>query len=334
MESRAKGLESQKIIHVSTSGSTGHAKPLLRDAASWQVSAEREAQAFGFCRAERFCVFASATHSLWVYAHFRAQLTHAPVIGVEPLQARHTSRGLLQLCDFKPTVVYTIPDLVPLLLQAKAEALRGVKHLIVGGGAWLKGHSAHLSAATLHPQMRVHLFYGSAECSFIGWTRPENLPWYRPFTDVQLQLMDGELYVRSPMTISPEDWIATGDLVELSSNADEFRILGRKARAIRVFGKHLQPEPIEEFLQARGYCERCVLTLEEADRPRLVLLYRQGSRQLNAGEIRQAVTESFPQAPAIHRFVELANWPLLPSGKTDFEAFRHNLCGDQHLGTN
>lgn len=315
-------MGSKQIIHAQTSGSTGHAKQLSRDAASWVVSAQHEALAFGLGPSERFFVFAAATHSLWAYAHFRAQLIRAPVLGVEPLQARHPSGGLSQLSHFKPTVIYTIPDCMPLLLHAGPAALGSAARLIVGGGAWPAGGPIEAQAAKANPRMRIQLFYGSAECSFVGLGHPEEMPWYRPFPDVQLREVDGELHVKSPMTISPGDWIATGDRVQLKQGGQAFQIMGRSARTIRILGKDLQPEPIEEFLCARGFCEIAAIMLETQNRGRLVLFYRPGHKSPDASEIRQAVSEAFPHAPAIHRLIEIENWPRLPSGKTNFDALK------------
>ena len=49
---------------------------------TWVNSAEAEAQAFGITAQDRFAVLGSELHSLWGYAHFRAELVGTPCVGV------------------------------------------------------------------------------------------------------------------------------------------------------------------------------------------------------------------------------------------------------------
>jgi acyl-coenzyme A synthetase/AMP-(fatty) acid ligase len=71
--------------------------------------------------------------------------------------------------------------------------------------------------------------------------------------DVQFRIVDGELHVRSRASmvgyhgedpIDPDQWRATGDLVEVVGDRVEFR--GRRNDIINVGGVKVHPLPVEE----------------------------------------------------------------------------------------
>ncbi|MDP2325912.1 MAG: class I adenylate-forming enzyme family protein [Gammaproteobacteria bacterium] len=77
-----------------------------------------------------------------------------------------------------------------------------------------------------------------------------------PDADVQLKIVDGELWVRSRHGMlgyvgEPADgepgWRSTGDLVEIT--AGRVRFLGRASETINVGGVKINPQPLEELVQ-------------------------------------------------------------------------------------
>ena len=79
----------------------------------------------------------------------------------------------------------------------------------------------------------------------------------RPVGNVELKIVDGELYVRSAVSMSgyldnsspsplESDWIKTGDLVECSGDRVLFR--GRKSEVINVGGVKVHPLKVEEVI--------------------------------------------------------------------------------------
>lgn len=75
----------------------------------------------------------------------------------------------------------------------------------------------------------------------------------RPVGNVELKIIDGELYVRSSASMisyidgSPApEWIATGDLVERTDDRVIFR--GRKSEIINVAGVKVHPLKVEEII--------------------------------------------------------------------------------------
>jgi len=79
----------------------------------------------------------------------------------------------------------------------------------------------------------------------------------RPVGNVELKIIDGELYVRSsacmisyidgsPPLTAQQDWMATGDLVEQTGDRVLFR--GRKSEIINVGGVKVHPSKVEETI--------------------------------------------------------------------------------------
>ena len=177
---------------------------------------------------ERFAVIGSPTHSLWAYVEFRAQLSNGEFMGLQPGQL--SAAALFeQLRAYDPSCLYAVPDLLVGLLGhgavQQALGLTNLKRLLLGGGPWQPSFQAVIESFA--PNANVHLFYGTAEASFIGHCQPYEWPWYRPFPGVRLRLdpeESGALWVSSPYVHSPsgvqpsshnKEWVATSDVVEL-----------------------------------------------------------------------------------------------------------------------
>jgi len=221
------------LLRIKTSGSTGTPKTIERSPQSWEWSAQAEAELFAIGSVgERFAVIGSPTHSLWAYVEFRARSRNAEFIGLEPGQLAAAAL-FEQLRAYDPSCLYAVPDLlVGLLGQGSAQqafGLPNLKRLLLGGGPWQPSFQAVIESFA--PNANVHLFYGTAEASFIGHCQPHQWPWYRPFPGVRLRLdpeQSGALWVSSPYVYSPSDvqpsshnkeWVATSDLAELRYSA-------------------------------------------------------------------------------------------------------------------
>jgi acyl-CoA synthetase (AMP-forming)/AMP-acid ligase II len=279
------------------------------------------------------------------------------------------------LSKFSPTVLYTVPDLVPTLIRLlrqiesgrRAEerkageegeegegdegdeerkageggeggksgetvlGLVSLKRLILGGGHWRPSIGEALVRSCLLPKAQVFLFYGSAECSFIGRSSPGEWPAYRPFASVELQMKDEELWVRSPMTLAPGQWLPTGDRVRRLPSEDAFEIIGRCSRCFKHLGAWVSPEPIEAWLMEQVFDGRALALLPvreggRAERLRFTLAIKaepQGEQIRLADALQARYKMAFPSAPAISRTVDIADWPVVASGKTDYLRLAH-----------
>lgn len=117
--------------------------------------------------------------------------------------------------------------------------------------------------ATTFPRARLSQIYGANESGNLRSVRdgenglPLSVLDARPDADVQLKIVDGELWVRSRIgmlgyygeePIDPDAWRATGDLVEVVGDRILFR--GRTSEIINVGGVKVHPLPIEERISA------------------------------------------------------------------------------------
>jgi long-chain acyl-CoA synthetase len=297
-----------------TGGSTGLPKRLQRPIVTWEVSAQLEAKVFDLSPSDRFAVLGSPAHSLWAYGQFRAQ------------QVGGAFTGLQSVAD-RVTVLYGLPELVAALarrLQRSSRTLLDVRRVLLGGGPLPPNVSIEALLGAF-PRATFWCFYGAAQTSFIGYAEL-GMP-YRPFPDVDMEIAeDGVIWVKSPMTTTPDDWINTGDVGRWVKPGSSFKVLGRAARQLRIKGRTYVVEPVEQFLAAQLAHPKlallpdrlghlcCMWGCDQADSFHLPTI-----AQVNAliGQIQPG----FPLVRRVH-FISNPDWPQTPSGKTDWVALQ------------
>jgi long-chain acyl-CoA synthetase len=333
------------LIHVQSGGSTGAPKQLLRPIQTWVKSAEAEAQAFGITAQDRLAVLGSELHSLWGYAHFRAELVGAPCVGVPARSISSLKVETLQQWDAQaPTVLYGVPELVTTfarLLQRHRREASSVRLLLLGGGPVSPAFPMKL-VASVFPAACLWSFYGTAETSFVGYRR---LPGtfeqshlqevYQPFPSVEIDIRlegdsggVGEIWVKSPMTITPDVWVNTGDLGQWASDGG-FRLLGRANRQLVTKGEKHLVEPIEEALMRQFGLERLALLADDLGQV-CCLMVSLGGDALSLEQVNKAMRSLDPTLPGVRRVIALRDedWPVTPGGKTDFSALKQRLQKD------
>jgi acyl-CoA synthetase (AMP-forming)/AMP-acid ligase II len=306
---------------------------------TWVKSAEAEAQAFGLTAQDRFAVLGSELHSLWGYAHFRAELVGSPCVGV-PAQvlSSYQSETLQQWDTQAPTVLYGVPELVATfarLLQRQRRAAPSVRLLLFGGGPVSPAFPMKLFASVF-PAACLWIFYGTAETSFLGYRR---LPVtyeqghlqeaYQPFPSVEVDIrVDGdtgevgEIWVKSPMTITPNVWVNTGDLGQRASGGG-FRVLGRANRQLVIKGEKHLVEPIEEALMLQFGLERLALMADDLGQV-CCLTVSSGGEALSLEQVNEAMRSFDPTLSGVRRVIALRaeDWPSSQAGKTNFLALQ------------
>jgi long-chain acyl-CoA synthetase len=309
---------------------------------TWVKSAEAEAQAFGLTAQDRFAVLGSELHSLWGYAHFRAELVGAPCVGVSAqVLSSHKSETLQQWDAQAPTVLYGVPELVATfarLLQRQRRAALSVRLLLLGGGPVSPAFPTKLIAAVF-PAARLWSFYGTAETSFVGYRR---LPGtseqghlqeaYQPFPSGQVDIRVegdtggvGEIWVKSPMTITPDVWVNTGDLGQWASDGG-FRLLGRANRQLVIKGEKHLVEPVEEALMRQFGLERLALMADDLGQV-CCLMVSSGGEARSLEQVNEAMRSLDRTLPGVRRVIALKaeDWPITPAGKTNFLALQQRL---------
>jgi len=309
---------------------------------TWVKSAEVEAQAFGLTAQDRFAVLGSELHSLWRYAHFRAELVGAPCVGV-PAQSIYSLRvETLQQWDAQaPTVLYGVPELVATfarLMQRQRRAAPSVRLMLLGGGPVSPVFPMEL-VASVFPAASLWGFYGTAETSFVGYwqfrgTREHGhlQEAYQPFPSVEVDIRVegdtgevGEIWVKSPMTITPEAWVNTGDRGQRASDGG-FRVLGRANRQLVIKGEKHLVEPVEEALMRQFGLERLALLADDLGQV-CCLMVSSGGEALSLEQVNEAMRSLDSTLPGVRRVIALRaeDWPSTQAGKTNFLALQQRL---------
>jgi acyl-CoA synthetase (AMP-forming)/AMP-acid ligase II len=308
---------------------------------TWVNSAEAEAQAFGITAQDRFAVLGSELHSLWGYAHFRAELVGAPCVGVSFQVLSSLRAEILQQWDTQaPTVLYGVPELVATfarLLQRQRRAAPSVRLLLLGGGPVSPAFPMKL-VASVFPAACLWSFYGTAETSFVGYRQLGACEQghlqevYQPFPSVEIEIRlegdaggVGEIWVKSPMTITPDVWVNTGDLGQWALNGG-FRLLGRANRQLVIKGEKHLVEPVEEALMRQFGLEQLALVADDVGQV-CCLMVSSGGEALLLEQVNEAMRSLGPTIPGVRQVIALRaeDWPLTPAGKANFSALQQRL---------
>ena len=315
-----------ETIKVFSGGSCGDPKQLQRPRQSWLDSLSLETQAFGLGPDHRYGVLGSAQHSLWSYAMFRGEQTQSFFKGL-PVSPRDQ---LACITANELSVLYAVTPLLQLLCrQAVRLGVQAhcVEKIIAGGSAW-PVQLTELCRATF-PKAQIICFYGAAELGYVAHSGPSEP--LRPFPGVQLRTdARAELWVRSPLTISPKKWIASGDCIVWASTDGDvnpelgFYVRGRVDRVINQSGVKIQPEPIEEQLKFAMACsEIALLGLPDSLRGQRLALFLGPQLASRHGELWGAIRRMpDPLCTLLQgaKALELKTWPLQSNGKLSLNA--------------
>lgn len=227
-----------------TSGSSGTPRVVLRTAASWEQSFPVVSGLLhdpAVPEAERVVALpAPPSSSLTLFS-----LAHALGGGPRPvLPGPGPDEGFAQATAFHGT-----PQALRALLDG--EELPRVRTALVGGSDL----DQRLRADAESRGIRVISYYGAAELSFVAVDDGAGL---RPFLGADVDVRDGELWVRSPYTAlgylgaggplrTDGDWATVGDLAEL--DAGTLRLRGRGDGAIITASATVVSEEVEAELR-------------------------------------------------------------------------------------
>ena len=171
------------------------------------------------------------------------------------------------------------------------------------------------------------MFYGTSETSFVTVSdadTPEGSVG-RAYPGVELKVnADGLIYALSPMlfrdylfsggalTRRRDGYISVGDLGRI--DADGFVWLtGRADRVVSISDRTVSLDAIEaQIAKATGITQVAVVALRDAKRGHALGVALRGDPEL--------VSRQAAELPKMRRIIQLAQWPMLASGKTDYTA--------------
>ena len=224
-----------------TSGSGGQARAVLRTVESWRASLDPLTRLTGLTAADRVWLPGPLWSSLFLYAAF-----HAGSLGAE-LVFRDDDPG-------GATALHCVPTMIQGLVDRRLRGDLADVRLLVVAGDRLDGE---LRRRATDQGWQVVEYYGATELSFVGW-RPDDEP-FRPFPGVEVRVVGGEIWARSPYLAvgylddargplrRDGEWATVGDLGE---DAEEgFVVHGRGEQAVNVGGHTVVVGDVEEALR-------------------------------------------------------------------------------------
>jgi long-chain acyl-CoA synthetase len=308
-----------------TSGSTGQPRRIRRTQRSWTASFAVNAR-LGIGPGARVAVLGRLVQSLALYGaveglHLGAEVHLLDKLRPDRQRKVLATRGISHL--------YATPAQLRLLVEGPGHC-PSLRLVLVGGSKLDPVLRAALRA--MAPNALVREFYGAAETSFVTLADEETPEGSvgRAYPGVELSVDPaGEIWVKSPYLFLGyatesgsarwrDGWLSVGEMGRLE---DGFLYLhGRAGRMVTVADQNVFPEEIEAMmLGLPGIARVAVLPVPDTRRGRVLVAVVQGdpSREpviLAALRVRLGLLKS-PRA-----LIWQADWPLLPSGKTDLQA--------------
>jgi long-chain acyl-CoA synthetase len=313
------------MFETLTSGSTGAPRRVRRTQASWIASFRVNAGLFGIGPGRRVAVAGGLTQSAALYGAIEA--LH---LGAEAylLAGLRPDRQRAALAARRIDVLHATPAQLRLMLEADGAAVPGLSRVITGGSKLDPATAAGL--ARLFPAARVSEFYGTAETSFVTLadaTTPDGSVG-RAYPGVEIALRGGAIHVRSPYlaegyaapvaggAVWQDGWVSVGEVGRIEGG--HLFLRGRAGRMVTVADRNVFPEEIEAFLLGLpGVTRAAVLPRPDPRRGHVIEAAVTGG---DAGAILAACRARLGPLVAPRRLHLVADWPLLPSGKTDLAA--------------
>lgn len=234
--------DSHLLVH--TSGSTGKPKALLVEKTRMEASARMTCEVLKLDSADTALLCLPLDYIAGKMVVVRSLLAGMKIISVPP--SSHPLKGL----SFPPSFAAMVPQQVYCSMQSEQELtlLKGIKNLIIGGGAVDKNMAAALKG---FPNA-VWSTYGMTETlSHIALRRlsgEEASDYYTPLNNVEVSLSgNGCLCIYAPKVCSER--LVTNDIAEFKDGSSrQFRILGRIDNVIDSGGIKIQIEEVEDRL--------------------------------------------------------------------------------------
>ncbi|WP_238366401.1 AMP-binding protein [Mesobacterium pallidum] len=330
-----QGEEAPGHFQCTTSGSTGAPRRIRRSMASWRANFETNTGLFGLSSSDRYATLGGLSHSLTLYAACEALHVGADL---RLLDGMRPDRQAQALREDGTTVLYATPVQLRQLGEAPCPKLRLV---LVGGGALDSATAGQVRA--MAPNAALHVFYGASETSFISIsdaTTPEGSVG-RAYPGVQVMIRDaqgaalpvgaeGEIWIETPTAFAGYAGGDTGstrrDGAALTVGEHGYLdrdghlwLTGRGDRVFQVADQKVHPEEIEAVLLALpGVTHAAVLPRRDTARGQVPIALVSGEIETESALIAARTALGPTKAP--RAMIRVADWPLLPSGKTDLRA--------------
>jgi long-chain acyl-CoA synthetase len=318
-----------------TGGSTGQPKIILRNSESWLLSFSHMAETYQIGPAAQVAALGQLNHSLALYAALEALHSGATFHALGGLA--YTEYGPA-LCTRKVTHLYATPS----QLRMIRTPVENIQYIFVGGGALTSQDQRQASVA--FPNAQVMQFYGAAETSFITLSDQQTPVGSvgKAFANVEVAINAsdgtpcpigtiGEVWVKTPLAYKkylsehprlPENntgFMNVGELGYLDAGGNLF-LKGRADRAVTIADQTVYLDEVEAALiQHPEITNAAAFAVPDKLRgSKLVAVVTSSQNHIDLSAIAK------PLRPK--KIVTVQDWPLLPSGKTDYIALKSHLA--------
>lgn len=324
------------LFETLTSGTSGAPRRICRRVDSWLASFAVNAGLFGIGPGTVLAVPGRLSQSLSLYGALEGLCLGAEVHLLDGLRP---DRQRAALAARGVGVLYATPAQLRLMVEGGGPVLGALRRVLVGGAKLDAGLRAEL--AGMAPGAEVREFYGAAEASFITLAGPgaPEASVGAAYPGVEIAIRDvagapavqGEVWVRSPYLFQRyagddpgsarwrDGWLSVGEVGRLEGGW--LYLLGRAGRMVTVADRNVFPEAIEGWLLAQpGIRRAAVLPVADGLRGQVLVAVCLGVADADA--LLRAARVEFGPLAAPRAILWRADWPALPSGKTDLRALQ------------
>ncbi|MEY5039965.1 MAG: hypothetical protein RLZZ48_734 [Actinomycetota bacterium] len=295
-------MRPDEALVIATSGSTGTPKGVVHTHTSLSASASASATALGLSSDDHWLVCIPVSHIGGFSVITRARHTGADLTLHDSFVASRTEAAARTGC--------THVSLVPTALRRIDPSV--FRRILLGG-----------QAAPPHLPPNVTVTYGSTETG--GGIAYDG----RALPGVDIQVIDGEIHVKSPSLFSRyiddsddrtiDGWFRTGDGGSL--NDGRLDVTGRLTDMIVSGGENIWPQQIERVLRTIAEVQDAVVVArDDAEWGQVVEAFLETSRNVTHDEIRDAVLAHLPSYCVPKKTSCIATFPRGSSGKVDKHA--------------
>ncbi|KAA9105101.1 long-chain fatty acid--CoA ligase [Microbacterium rhizomatis] len=317
-----------------TSGSSGSPRLLLRTDRSWADSFPAVGSLLALDGDDTVLLPAPLSSSLSLFS-----VAHAAATGIPLRFPAHAALVAEDITD--ATITHTTPHglraIIELIEGGSAHRLRAA---LVGGDALDRG----LRDRAESHGIRTIAYYGAAELSFVAIDVDGR--GHRPFPGVDVQIRDGELWVRSPYLAlgylgadggafrhDSDGWATVGDRAAFagarsSSGDDGPRIVlrGRRDAAIQTSSATVIPADVEAALRAvDGVQDAVAFAIPHSRAGSLVgvtVQFAAHGAPLTSADLRDRVRSMLTLTHLPRRWFVSPELPRTPSGKPERSRIR------------
>ena len=292
---------------VHTSGSTGKPKPMLVEKRRMEASARITCGFLGLRAGDTALLCMPLDFIAGKMVVVRSLVWGLRLVAVEP--SGHPLKGLTE----SPTFAAMVPMQVynSLKVDEERRLLRGITHLIIGGGAVNSDMAEELRG---FPNA-VWSTYGMTETlSHIALRRlsgAEASEWYEPFDGVGVTTnADGCLVIDAPAVCAQA--LVTNDIAEIAPDGRRFRIRGRRDNVVCSGGLKLQIEEMEARLQPHLNVPYMISKCPDDKFGEAVVLLAVTD---DMESVREVCHKHMPRYEQPRYFLAVSALPMTPTGK-------------------